>query len=100
MIRTIADLLDELKEKERLALSSYGDVRHNGMIGDMYEGLTRSLLTKVVFDGLDLRVTTGKIRAPDGSLSRQIDAMVAVGAGDRHAEGSPRQSMWTPAIVQ
>jgi hypothetical protein len=21
-------------------------------------------------------------------------------AGDRHAEGSPRQSMWTPAIVQ
>lgn len=83
MVRTIADLLDELRVKELAALRQFSDVGHQGMIGDMYEGLTRHLLDKAIFDGLDLRVTTGKVRAPDGSLSRQIDAMVVVGDGQR-----------------
>jgi hypothetical protein len=83
MIQTVADLLDELRAKEQDALARYGEVGHQGMIGDMYEGLTRSLLEKGLFTGLDLRVVTGKVRLDDGIYSRQIDAMVVLGEGER-----------------
>lgn len=83
MIRTIAELFQQLKAKELEALAAFPDVQHPGMLGDMYEGLTRSMVTTALFEGLDLRIVTGKIRAPDGTLSRQLDVMVVVGSGQR-----------------
>lgn len=82
MIHTVAELLQALQEREKVALSRFHGVGHQGMIGDMYEGLTRELLSRAVFDGLDLRVVTGKVRMPDGSFSKQIDAMDVRGEGE------------------
>lgn len=83
MIRTAADLFEELRARELEALQQHDDIGHQGMIGDMYEGLSRHLLTRVVPDGLDLGVVQGKVRNEDGSLSAQMDVMVVVGAGER-----------------
>jgi hypothetical protein len=83
MIRTLADLLANLRETELKKLAEYNDIQHPGMIGDMYEGLTTDLLQRALFDGLDLRVVTGKMRWSDGRLSRQLDAMVVSGEGEQ-----------------
>jgi len=79
VIKTLAELLDRLKAKELEAIARFGDLGHQGMIGDMYEGLTRELLTKSLFEGQGLRVVTGKVRMPDGSYSKQMDAMIVMG---------------------
>ena len=81
MIESIADLIDAIKKREEAALAAFPDVEHPGITGAMYEGLTRELLQQAVFRDHDLRVETGKIRLPDGSLSRQMDVMVVVGEG-------------------
>jgi hypothetical protein len=47
----------------------------------MYEGLTRHLLERTAFEGLDLRVVDGKITNTSGDLSDQIDCMLVVGEG-------------------
>ena len=83
MLQTVADLLHELQERERAALLAHGDVGHQGMIGDMYEGLTRELLSRALFGGMDLRVVTGKVRMDDGTYSSQIDAMIVRGEGEQ-----------------
>lgn len=81
MIRTVADLLSAVRAKEVLAIESFGDVGHPVMIGDMYEGLTKSLLERAIFEGLDVRVVDGKIRGRNEVLTSQIDCMVVVGEG-------------------
>lgn len=53
------------------------------MIGDMYEGLTRDLLSRSLFADLDLRVVTGKVRIDANTYSSQIDAMVVIGDGEQ-----------------
>lgn len=90
MIKTVADFLQELRAKELEAIQGFEDVGHQGMIGDMYEGLTRELLHRALFDGADLRVVSGKVRMPDGRMSRQMDAMVVVGVG----KAMPRTTHW------
>lgn len=82
MIRTIADLLSSLLEKEKPILDSYSAIKHPTIIGNMYEGLTKELLQRSVFDGLDLRVVDGKLRNDTGELSGQIDCMVVWGEGE------------------
>jgi hypothetical protein len=81
MIRTIADLLDELRQKEVATLGKWR-LNHAPMTGAMYEGLTRDLLDRAVFDGLDLRVVDGKIASAWGELSDQLDCMSVRGEGD------------------
>lgn len=83
MIETVAQLLDELKERELEKLKEYEYVRHTSMIGDMYEGLTRRVLDAIAFRNLDLRVVQGKIRDSKGGLSAQIDCMLVEGPGDQ-----------------
>lgn len=83
MIHSIAELFEELRAKESLALRAFGDIGHQGMIGDMYEGLTRDLVQRSLFDDIDLRVVTGKVRLPNGGFSRQMDVMIVVGDGDQ-----------------
>jgi hypothetical protein len=83
VIRSLADLIDQLRAREERVLPGFGFVEHGPMIGDMYEGLTRSILERSLFEGLDLRVVTGKLRWDEGRLSDQLDAMVVVGEGER-----------------
>ncbi len=83
MIRTAGQLFDALRERESTVLGQVGDVEHQGMIGDMYEGLSADLLSRFIPDGLDIRVVGGKVRKEDGGLSGQIDVMVTVGDGER-----------------
>ncbi|MCK4304585.1 MAG: hypothetical protein KAY24_10140 [Candidatus Eisenbacteria sp.] len=83
MIRTVSELLTALKDKELELLSTAPDPGHPQMIGDMYEGLTKELLGRAVFDGLDLRIVDGKIQGKTGQLSKQIDCMIVEGEGKR-----------------
>jgi len=45
MIKTVADFLNHLREKENEALKKQ-DIKHPPTIGDMYEGLTKQILIK------------------------------------------------------
>lgn len=83
MIRTVADFLTALLERERAGLPKYSEIQHPGIYGAMYEGLTQSLLNKALFENTDLRVVSGKIRNSKGALTKQIDCMVVVGDGER-----------------
>ncbi len=83
MITTVADLLDALVEREKLVLAKQPELNHGPMLGDMFEGLTRSLAEKAVFKGLDLRVVEGKIKDSDGNLSNHMDCMIVEGNGHR-----------------
>jgi hypothetical protein len=84
MIRSLADLLFALISKAGEALDRYSSqLSHAGLIGDMYEGLTKEILYRSVFDGLDLRVADGQIRGASGELSKQIDCMIVRGKGDQ-----------------
>lgn len=60
MITTVADLLNSLMIKEKELLKKYSIIKHGPTIGDMYEGLTVSLLNKAIFEGLDIRIVSGK----------------------------------------
>jgi len=81
MIHTVADFLEALMEKQRERLPKYNDIQHTGLFGDMYEGLAKDLIDRALFDGMDLRVASGKIRNSKGDLSGQIDCMVVLGPG-------------------
>lgn len=81
MIRTVADLLRAVRERELEAIGKAPPVAHPVMIGDMYEGLTRDLLELAIFGDLDLRVVEGKIQDRTGALTSQLDCMVVVGDG-------------------
>lgn len=83
MIRTVGDLLVAVRDTEIKRLASFPELRHGPVIGDMYEGLTRELVERAIFDGLNLSVREGFISCPDGSLSKQIDCMVVIGEGQR-----------------
>ncbi|MUG85698.1 hypothetical protein GNP92_04945 [Paenibacillus timonensis] len=83
MITTLADLLLQLKNKETELLKKYDMLKHGPMIGDMFEGLTRNILERAIFKGLDIRVVTGKIVNDDNQMSDQIDCMIVEGAGER-----------------
>ena len=83
MIRTAADLFEELRRAELQVLREHHGIGHQGMIGDMYEGLASTLIERVIPAGVDLRVVRGKVRNEDGTLSGQMDVMVVTGDGER-----------------
>ena len=83
MINTIADILDELRNAELRVIARHSDTKHPGLIGDMYEGLSRKMIERTIPSNLDLRVVDGKIRNEKGKYSRQIDCMIVVGDGER-----------------
>jgi len=82
MIKTVSDFLLELKQKGSELIEKYEIVDHPVLIGDMYEGLTKEILGKTVFDGLNLKIVAGKIKNGKGELSDEIDCMVVEGDGD------------------
>lgn len=83
MINTVSDLLDALKIKELELIKKYEIVKHPGIIGDMFEGLTKDILNKSIFDGLNLSIKAGKIRNLKGELSGEIDCMLVIGDGEQ-----------------
>lgn len=82
MINTISDLLNALKNKEQELLKDYDIVKHPGIIGDMYEGLTKEILAQSIFDGLNLSIKAGKIRNAKSEFSGEIDCMIVIGEGE------------------
>ncbi|KZN99851.1 DUF6602 domain-containing protein [Pseudobacillus badius] len=82
MIVTVADFLNSLMKKEKELIKQYEIVDHGPTIGDMYEGLTSSLLDKALFKELDIRVASGKIRNKEGEFSNEVDCMIVEGEGD------------------
>lgn len=83
MIDTISDLLLKLKDKEQELLKKYNIVKHPGIIGDMYEGLTKDILSKSIFNGLDIQVRAGKIKNSKNQFSGEIDCMIVIGEGEK-----------------
>lgn len=82
MLTTVADFLKTLMDKEKELLLKYKIIEHGPTIGDMYEGLTKDLLKKSIFTGLDIRVVSGKIRNKDGEFSHEVDCMIVEGDGE------------------
>jgi hypothetical protein len=81
MIKTVGDFLQALKKIEEQRIASFIPIPHAPTIGAMYEGATRQLLDKALFDGLNLTISDGFIRNSKNQLSRQIDCMVVIGPG-------------------
>lgn len=80
MISNISDLLEALRHQGEKDIKAATNPKHPGMIGDMYEGLTKELMSRAIFHGLDLRVGDGKIKnMTTGAMSRQIDCMIYQG---------------------
>lgn len=83
MIKSFSELLEELKSNGIDEIEPYLSVKHGPMIGGMYEGLTKELIDRVIFDGLDLSVVSGKITNSLGSMSKQIDCIIVCGKGNK-----------------
>jgi len=83
MIKTIADFLDEFKRKslDKIEIDDK-DVTHNPTIGNIFEGLTSSILNKSIFDGLNLRIVNNSFIFNDlGEVSPEMDCMIVIGDG-------------------
>ena len=80
MIRNLGDLIEKLRQVEAAKLND-SDITHGPTIGAMYEGLTKSLLNRVVPDGLDVQVVSGFVVDGYGARSGQLDCMVVRGEG-------------------
>jgi len=82
MIQTVAQFLDEFLELQKPLLDEEA-VKHGPSIGDMYEGLTREVLGKVIPPVFEVQIIDGFIEGHDGRLSPQIDAMLVAGSAGR-----------------
>ena len=77
MINTLADLLQELSDKENQRLKEL-DITHPPTIGAMYEGLTANILKKTLFSGLDLVVAKSSFIK---GCHTEFDVILAEGKG-------------------
>ena len=80
MIKTVADLLEAIKQKRDEMLHATG-ITHTTTIGEMYEGLTADLERRTL-PCEELSVVTGFAKDHTGRMSRQLDCMVVVGEGE------------------
>ena len=80
MIRTVGDLLDEIRKQEQRILDATNP-GHPGLVGDMYEGLTAALAQLALPGDCDLKIKSGIIENDDGVKSGQIDCMLVSGDG-------------------
>jgi len=81
-IQTVGALLEELQRRGMEEIAPFLDIGHNPTIGDMYEGLTKELMNEAIFEQMDLRVASGKIKnSSTGEMSKQIDCMIVIGDG-------------------
>lgn len=90
MITSLAEFLDQLQKKETAILAEQS-VTHGPTIGDMYEGLTRELLERVIPEELNVRLVDGFVIGVDGKHSHQTDAMLVMG---EKGQRIPKTNQW------
>ena len=79
MIETVADLLHDLVEAERILLNAE-KITHRPTIGAMWENLSREVLERAIpFKGL--AVSSGFIQGETGDLSAELDCVLVNGTG-------------------
>ena len=82
-IKTVNDLLNAIKNKGVVNIEHYLNIKHNPTIGNMYEGLTKEIISRALFEGLNIKVVSGKITNKEKKYSNQIDCMVVFGEGEK-----------------
>ena len=75
MIRTVAEVLLALLEAEIRQIENAG-IRSAPTIGEMFEGLTSSILENAIPSEAGLRVVSGFVGNGSGMQSGQIDCML------------------------
>ncbi len=80
MIETVASLLEEFKNQELRLLDKF-DIQHAPTIGEMYEGLTSTILEKAIPPHLGLQFVSGIIYDSSEEMTKQIDCMLVKGEG-------------------
>lgn len=83
LIETFEQVIEQMVSAGVADNADFNDVDHPGIVGDMYEGLTREIMEAALLKDLDVRVRKGKIRFDSGAYSDQIDCMLVVGEGER-----------------
>jgi hypothetical protein len=73
-------MLKAIQQREMQLIEAEG-IKHAPTIGEQYEGLTSSLVTKMLPMPLDLQVVNGFVEGLNGDLSGQIDCMLVRGIG-------------------
>ena len=81
MIKTFNDLLEAIRAKGIKEIEPFLNIKHGPTIGDMYEGLTKEIVSKALFESTDIRVASGFITNSDGDMTKQIDCRIVVGEG-------------------
>jgi hypothetical protein len=57
MISTVSDFIEEFKKKALLKIiQNENDITHRPTIGNIFEGLTSSILNKAIFKDLNLKI--------------------------------------------
>ena len=79
MINNLSDLLMAFVEAEKKALNKY-DITHRPTIGEMYEGLTKELVSKSIFAGMNLVVSTQSFIE---GCETEFDVILAEGEGEQ-----------------
>lgn len=79
MINNLSDLLKAFVEAEKKALNKY-DITHRPTIGEMYEGLTKELVSKSIFAGMNLVVSTQSFIE---GCETEFDVILAEGKGEQ-----------------
>jgi hypothetical protein len=83
MISTVADFLEEFKKYaiEKIQADEK-DVVHRPTIGNIFEGLTSSILDKAIFKDLNLKIVQKSFIYNDSNLvSPEMDCLLVVGDG-------------------
>lgn len=79
-MQVLAEVLKKLADQQKIVLNSQ-PVKHPGLIGQMYEGLTKDVLKQIDFSHPDIKVASGVITS-GGEESGEIDCMVVIGDGE------------------
>lgn len=62
MICTLTDLLNSIKKQGIEKIEEFLYIKHGPTIGAMYEGLTKELMSKAIFEEFDLKVCSGLLK--------------------------------------
>ena len=78
MIKTVSELLKRFVEAEKVVLNKH-NIKHPPTIGEMYEGLTKEVLDRSIFEGLNLNVSTQSFIL---GCDTEFDVILSEGEGE------------------
>lgn len=98
MINTLSELLKRFVDAEKSVLYNY-DIKHRPTIGNMYEGLTKDVVNKSIFDSLDLNVSTHSFIY---GCDTEFDVVLAEGKGEKipHTRSQKYKASQVIAVIQ